>query len=75
MDDASRLERTKYTGRETSTVILECDRVSMRKDTDGGVVVELFRYGSDGKALEGYQLHLCDEDRKRLEQQLHALRA
>ena len=69
-DGTSRLERAKYTGRETTTVVLECDKASVRRAPDGGLVVELFRYGRDDKAVEGYQLHLCAADCTRFERAL-----
>lgn len=63
----SRLDRVKYAGaRETVTQVLAADNMSIRRSPEGFLVVELFRYGADGKALEGYQMHFCPEDAERI---------
>ena len=65
-EPTSRVMRVKYRGKETAATILESDNMSVRTSPDGCAVVELFRYGADGKAIEGYQVHFCAVDRERL---------
>ncbi len=64
-ESMSRVERAKHRGKETATVLLEADNMSIRTAPDGSCVIELFRY--DGNtAVEGYRIHFCAEDRARL---------
>lgn len=62
----SSIVRVKHRGRETAATLLEADNMSVRTSDDGEAILELFRYGSDGRAVESYQMRLCVEDRQRL---------
>jgi hypothetical protein len=63
----SHIVRVAYSGkRETETVLLDADNMSVRRCPDGFLVVELFRYGTNSKALEGYQFRFCPEDAERV---------
>lgn len=65
--ETSTIQRVKHGSRETFTVILEADNMSVRTDqTTGEVVLELFRYGANDRAIESYQMRLCVTDRDRL---------
>jgi hypothetical protein len=67
----SSLTRVKYRGRESTTVLLEADNMSVRALPDGGAVVELFKYGADGKVVEGFKMAFCAEDCSRLRDELY----
>lgn len=69
-DSDSIIERVSYRGKETSTHLLTADNMSIRHAPDGTLVVELFRYGEQGRALEAYKWTLGPEDRERLKQKL-----
>lgn len=65
-DTGTRVERIKYRGKETAALILSADNMSVRYAADGTVIAELFRYGSDNRAIEGYQFHFAGDDAERL---------
>ena len=66
-EDTSEVLRVKHGAKETTTSLLEADNMSVRVDSETGeAVLELFRYGNNGRALESYQMRLCREDRERL---------
>jgi hypothetical protein len=65
--ETSTVTRVRHGKRETSTTILEADNLSVRVDQETGeVVLELFRYGANDRAVESYQLRLCRQDRERV---------
>lgn len=66
---SSHIVRVAYSGkRESETVVLNSDEISVRRDPEGFLVVELFRYGANNRALEGYQFRFCPEDAERVKQ-------
>ena len=66
-DNSSAVVRVKYSGaRETSTELLSADNLSIRASAEGRLILELFRYGANDRAIEGYQLIFCPEDKQRL---------
>lgn len=74
-NDTSRIERTRYGKRESTSTILEADNLSVRGTSSGGLILELFRYhDKTGSPLESYSFHLCALDCKRLQQALHSLK-
>jgi hypothetical protein len=62
----TRIDRVRYRGKETATTLIEADNLSVRTAADGTCIIELFRYGADDKAIEGFRIALCSEDRARL---------
>jgi hypothetical protein len=62
----TRVELAKYRAKETTTLLLDADNMSCRATPDGGMVLELFRYGANGRAIESYRFYLSAHDRKRL---------
>jgi hypothetical protein len=64
----TRVELAKYRGKETTTLLLDADNMSVRAEPDGGLVLELFRYGANDRAIESYRFHISAEDRRRVKQ-------
>jgi hypothetical protein len=65
-DTTSRVVRVKHRGKETAETLLEADNTSIRLDAEGCLIVQLFRYGADERALESYQFHFSADDRRRI---------
>lgn len=60
------VERVTFGKKETATHVLTADNLSVRDTNDGGLVLELFRYGVNDRALESYRFTLCPEDADRV---------
>jgi hypothetical protein len=54
-------------GRESAPrVLLAADNTSVRLSSDGWLLIELFRYGKNGRPIESFRFDLCAEDRARI---------
>jgi hypothetical protein len=61
----SHIVRVKCGTRETETLILEADDCTTFRGADGSLILQMARYGTNGRPLEYYQFRFCPEDAER----------
>ena len=67
------LYRTSHKGGRESKlkIVIKADDMSIRTATDGTLVLEFLQYDANGRAVEGFQVHVCPEDEERIKQEVN----
>jgi hypothetical protein len=70
-DPMSRVERVNHRAKETSTVLMEADNLSVRRGAAGELILELFRFDARKRThAEAYKFVLCQEDAERVRREM-----